>query len=151
MFVSIVRANPDIPFVAVLKDAMPDPVAPNLRCYVRLSQPDLAQVMGACRVGLCTSRSETQHLAGIEMGACGLPLVVPPVGTYWERVDWPGFTVMADEVSTYTNAIRAALKASDRNAIDIRNYWMKSFHPEVVRLLWTALIKRVENGGAVTP
>ena len=56
-FIRVVRTNPDIPFVCVTKDAPPDVVPPNLRVYSRLPHAELVKVMGACRVGLCTSRT----------------------------------------------------------------------------------------------
>ena len=92
-FLSIVRQNPDLFFVAVFKDQAPEYVPPNMRTFTRLSHEELVKVYGACRVGLCTSRTESQHLAGIEMGACGLPMVAPPVGVYYEREDLPGVVV----------------------------------------------------------
>ena len=85
MFLQVVRLNPDIPFVGVFKDQIPNEMPPNLRAYARLTHEELVRVIGACRVGLCTSRTESQHLAGIEIGACGLPMVAPPVGVYWQR------------------------------------------------------------------
>jgi glycosyltransferase involved in cell wall biosynthesis len=143
IFLNIVRLNPDIPFVAVVKDAFPDTVPPNLRVYCRLKHDELVKVIGACRVGLCTSRTESQHLAGIEMGACGLPLVVPNTGTYWNRSVWPGMTVMTDSPSAYTTALRSRPEFSSPDGI--RDYWEKEFSKEVVRAQWEKLVAEVEN------
>ena len=48
-------------------------------------------------IAVCTSREETQHLAGIEAAACGLPVVSTPVGVWadlapgpWGRLADPG-------------------------------------------------------------
>lgn len=157
IFLQIVRLNPDIPFVAVFKDAAPETILPNLRVYVRLSQEDLAKVMGACRVGLCTSRMESQHLAGIEMGACGLPLVVPPVGTYWHRDDIPGYIVRD---GNFVSAVRGVVQGSDahrgrnggfpKEPAAIRAYWRKEFDREVIRGQWEKLIEEVEGDSTRT-
>lgn len=144
IFLSVVRANPDIPFVAVFKDAMPDYCPPNMRMYLRLTHDELARVIGACRVGLCTSRIESQHLAGIEMGACGLPLVVPPIGTYWHRSGLPGAYVLEQSPSTYSECIRAELRDRD-DPEQTRSYWRKEFDPAVIRSAWNSLIEEVEG------
>ena len=144
IFMQVVRQNPDIPFVAVFKDSLPRAMPPNLRCYMRLPQADLVRVIGACRVGLCTSRSESQHLAGIEMGACGLPLVVPPVGVYWNRTNMGGRVVVEEQTpAAYAAAIRGIAKNWDVDSI--RNYWRREFDIPVVRAQWEALVKEVEN------
>jgi glycosyltransferase involved in cell wall biosynthesis len=145
IFLRIVRTNPDIPFVGVFKDAAPDSVPPNLRVYTRLSHGDLVKVIGACRVGLCTSRTESQHLAGIEMGACGLPMVAPPVGVYWQRdpMEFPGLVV---KDGAYAGAIRSLLlKGHSLDAI--RDYWRKEFDKPVIKAAWTKLIEEVECSG----
>lgn len=146
-FVRIVRANPHVPFVGVFKDAMPEYAPPNLRMYARLTHAELARLIGACRVGLCTSLMETQHLAGIEMGACGLPLVVPNVGTYWNRAEMPGVIVEAPTVRDYSAAIRAMLVASG-NPNPVRAYWKQEFESSVVRAAWESVVKEVECSGA---
>ena len=143
IFLQVVRLNPDLHFVAVFKDAIPDSLPPNLRAYARLSQPDLARVIGACRVGLCTSRTESQHLAGIEMGACGLPLVAPPVGVYWERKNFPGGTVVGDDPRAYTAAIRNML-TGQWDVQQARAYWFTEFSKDIVRAQWESLVKEVE-------
>lgn len=148
VFLAVVRANPDLSFVAVFKDAVPETVPPNLRAYARLSHADLVKVIGACKVGLCTSRTESQHLAGIEMGACGLPLVAPSIGTYWKRL-MPGYVldaVAAKEVSAYTESIRRLLQ-EPHSPDAVRAYWQREFDPAVIRAAWAALIEEVETDG----
>jgi len=147
IFLKIVRLNPDLNFVAVFKDALPTDCPPNLRLYCRLSQEELARVIGACRVGLCTSRTESQHLAGIEMGACGLPLVVPEVGVYWGAKGLPGIVVTEPSVETYAAAIRKA-PATEGGPAVIREYWQREFDGPVIRKQWEELVKEVECSGA---
>lgn len=144
IFQAIARTNPDLHFVAVFKDDPPESVPPNMRAYSRVPQNMLAQIMNACRVGLCTSRMESQHLAGIEMGACGLPVVAPPVGVYWKR-EQVGVRLV-DEPAPYrfSAAIRETL-ATKHDAGAIRAAWMAEFHQEIVRAKWAALIADVEG------
>lgn len=149
-FIHIVRMNPDIPFVGVFKDAAPVVHPPNLRCYEKILQPYLAKIMGACSVGLCTSVMESQHLAGIEMGACGIPIIVPNIGTYWgrEAMGFPG-TIYSGEVrdrhpAILSSAIRTILPSGGSQP-PIRDYWRKEFDREVIKAQWTKLIEEVEN------
>ncbi len=145
IFLSIVRMNPDINFVAVFKDKWLDYCPPNMRMFTRQSHAELVKIIGACRVGLCTSRTESQHLAGIEMGACGVPIVAPPVGTYWKREDlMPGSIVKDATPAFYTTMLRAVMgNPGDPQAI--RAYWQKEFSKPVIRAKWEELIREVET------
>lgn len=145
IFLSIVRQNPDLNFVGVFKDALPETFPPNLRAYVRLTHAELVKVIGACRVGLCTSRSESQHLAGIEMGACGLPMVAPPVGIYWNG-NISGTEVSDQTIPNYTAAIRAQLAMSPNLVREhAREFWKRQCDIPVVRAAWAKLIEEVEG------
>jgi glycosyltransferase involved in cell wall biosynthesis len=148
IFMSIVRQNPDLSFVAVFKDVMPEYAPPNVRMYVRLQSDELAKVMGACRIGLCTSRMESQHLAGIEMGACGLSMVAPAVGLYWKRSDMPGVIVEEPTVENFSSAIRAALTRPG-DPQEVRGYWEttgnSAFTRDGCRAAWARLIEEVES------
>jgi len=112
--------------------------------FTRLTHDELVKVVGACRVGLCTSRMETQHLAGIEMGACGLFMVAPPVGVYWKREDMPGIVVGEPTPVQYTSALRAAL-ANPGDPQATRSYWQKEFDKPVVKAAWAELIEEIEE------
>ena len=74
----------DRPWVFVMKDETEVPVK-NAHVYRSIFQSELASIASACSVAVCTSRVETQHLAGIEAGMCGLPLVTTNVGAYYNR------------------------------------------------------------------
>ena len=145
IFLQVVRQNPDISFVAIFKDSIPIQMPPNMRAFHRLPTEELVKVIGACRVGLCTSRMESQHLAGIEMGACGLPMVAPPVGVYYER-NFPGHSVQDSKVETFTSAIRLDL---DRHydAETVRGYWKEEFSKPVIKAAWKKIVGEVECSG----
>lgn len=103
------------PFVFVMKD---EAYTPNeALTFRRIPQKLLARIASSCAVGICTSRVETQHLAGIEMGACGLPLVTTNVGAYWNRPsgDW-------GEVATDWHA--AIERAAGLSRSYAREYWL---------------------------
>lgn len=148
IMMQVARLNPDINFVCVFKDAAPAYPPPNMRCYERLTHVELVKVIGACRVGLCTSRMESQHLAGIEMGACGLPMVAPPVGVYWKREGMVGVIVEDPSPDRYTTAIRTFLHHGTPADSDfIRSHWRRTFDKPVIRAQWEKLVQEVECSG----
>lgn len=150
IFLQAVRLNPDIPFVAVFKDKLPDYAPANLRMYVRVTHEDLMKIIGACRVGLCTSRSESQHLAGIEMGACGLPMVAPRVGVYYDKgtsqKHFPGVITLENTIEQLTASIRTVL-SKQWDAQTIRADWQKDFDRPVIKAAWEKLVEEVECSG----
>lgn len=93
---------------------------PRVTNFGRVHQTTLVQIMNACACLVCTSETETQHLAGIEAAACGLPLVVPSVGIYYcnaqleDEYDWGRMGIVAPkEVSEYASAISFVLNRRD--------------------------------------
>jgi glycosyltransferase involved in cell wall biosynthesis len=70
------------PWVFVMKD---DTEVPSEYVYRRIPQELLASLASSGAVLVCTSVEETQHLAGIEAGLCGLPVVATNVGVYYGR------------------------------------------------------------------
>lgn len=145
IFLQVVRANPDISFVAVLKDAKPHYAPYNLRSYVKQTHQELAAILSACTVGLCTSRQESQHLAGIEMGAIGLPLVAPMTGIYYDRT-FPGRRIQNPTPEEYGAAIRSLLE-EEHDRQSIRSFWKSEFDREVIRKQWKTLIEEIECSG----
>ena len=125
-------------FVTIRKDAPPDWPATSWggRCRQlgNLSQADLAEVMGACTVGLCTSRYETQHLAGIEMAGCGLPVIATePVGVYGEPQPWHRVVKLVDLPLMLENAmgqarpdeIASAVRKGPWTEVACKRSWME--------------------------
>jgi glycosyltransferase involved in cell wall biosynthesis len=83
------------PWVFVMKD---DAEVPEAAVVLRsIDHHRLSRVASACSVAVCTSLQETQHLAGIEAGMCGVPLVTTNVGVYYGREKgWWGKVVERD-------------------------------------------------------
>lgn len=80
--VSELIKNTDLNFCLVMKDDFTIN-HPRVKCFNKVSQDIIVKIYNSCKVMLCTSRMETQHLSGIEAGACGLPIVATNVGIYF--------------------------------------------------------------------
>lgn len=86
-FQRITQENPQLQFVCVTKDGE-EFWGDNVTFFHHLTQDEMVRMYNKCQVGLCTSQQESQHLAGIEMAACGLTVVAPPVGVYAKQPEW---------------------------------------------------------------
>lgn len=81
----------DFNFVAVTKDGTAIDHH-RVRNFGPIPQAELRDIMACCAVLVCTSERETQHLAGCEAMACGLPVVAPAVGIH------AGFVGQQDQI-----------------------------------------------------
>lgn len=79
--------NTDYNFCLVMKDNFRIE-HPRVRVFNKLDQAAMRRVYCSCRALICTSRMETQHLAGIEAAACGLPIIATNVGIYNAPGNW---------------------------------------------------------------
>jgi len=132
----LVAAFPQRRFVVVAKDRMTC-WAPNVEVFHNLPHAKLVALYNSCSLGLCTSAQESQHLAGLEMGACGLPLLTTQVGAYWGRPDgvW-GKAVPAAELA---RALASMGPAANRQAV--RYYWLsQGFDTDSVVAAWRRVI-----------
>lgn len=110
LLVELANKMPDTKFVAVLKTGWAFSIPQNLELRRPMPQEDLAGLMRSCALGLCLSEQETQHLAGIEMGLCGLPLVTTNVGVYYGLNPGPwGEVVQSSHLDSWEAAIRSRI------------------------------------------
>ena len=137
----------DLTFTIVTKDQTVGESHERVRWISRVPHAELPAVINSCRIGLCTSRQETQHLAGIEMGACGLPMVAPNVGAYFGQDAAPpwGIRVTAPSRESFSVAVGDALRrlSSQLGVADVRGYWQERYAPSICRESWLKLVAEV--------
>lgn len=155
-FQRIVRGNPDLRFACVTKDGARF-FAYNVEFLCQLPQDEMVRVYNESRVGLCTSKQETQHLAGIEMAACGLWVVAPPVGVYSAGATnsmlslsgkWMSSPV-SREIADYSAELRAVLSGQRPNC-PVRvlyNIRKSGLSLADCKQSWLALVKKVLDEG----
>lgn len=85
---------------------------PRVMSYGRQTQESIREIASFAGCLLCTSESETQHLAGIEAAFCGLPIVAPNIGIYYDTPpqarNW-GLVVDSRNPQDFISCIRKVL------------------------------------------
>ena len=150
-FVKIVRANQYIWFILVMKDGIPHEMVKtcgNVSVYTGINHRELVSLYNSCSLGLVTSRVETQHLAGLEMGACGLPLLTTNVGAYWNRDSgaWGGRLACLDP--GYVGKQIHGLMERKAGRDTVRQYWLQQgFDRGTVEEKWWDIVKEIAPCG----
>lgn len=118
-------------------------VPDNVTVRERVPHTELPGLINQCRMGLCTSRVETQHLAGIEMGGCGLPIAATDVGCYSAAdghiADITVSDASADDPAVWLGAIDTVIS---RRPSPVR--WRNRFGMETCRAGWLEAVASVQ-------
>lgn len=83
-----------------------------VRCFNRVNSSTVARILNSSRVAICPSFVETQHLAGIEAMACGVPVVAVNTGIYYELTD--GQWGIKTERGNFIETINRVLQLRDQ-------------------------------------
>ena len=140
----IIEDMPDFNFCLVMKDNSTLDIIPaknrdRVRMFNRVSTDMIRLLINSCVCGICTSGNEEGHWAGIEMGACDLPMVTRPIGCYLDRINDMSWGEFAYNDSDFPDKIRHVV--SNRNLYSPRSYYSKEYTHERNREKWTALIE----------
>ncbi len=138
---NMIGENKDIRFACVTKDGASYD-APNARFFSHLTTEEIVKVYNSARVGLCTSQTETQHLAGIEMAACGLPIVAPDIGIYHGVKDYELWACKVDR-SKLMQHVRKLLNADISRESVRESARRHNLDLESCKRLWEDLITEV--------
>jgi len=145
----LIREAPDLHFCLIMKDETEIQIPGRVVTFKQVPHQQLARIINSCTVGFCPSIRETQHLAGIEMGFCGLPLITSDVGIYYRRQS--GIWGCRVEPHEYAQALRAAI-ACRRDRARIRDYWRaEGFTLECCHAAWHAIVEELCAIGSRSP
>lgn len=109
-------------FVCVMKDAPFEHA--RVTCHTKLSHAELVPIINSARLGVCLSRIETQHLAGLEMGMCGVPLLTTNVGAYFNREPGVWGRQFVPERSPVED-LALAMSNPRPTPQNVREYWLE--------------------------
>lgn len=112
--------------------------------HTSVRQETLAALMGRCRLALCTSEVETQHLAGIEAGLCGVPIVTRRLGAYADLQDGPWGSIV--ERPYDVDEWLAKIDKAPPPGPQVRQHWLDAgYDLETWKRKWTEIVGRFVN------
>ena len=106
--------NTNYNFILVMKDDF-DISHPRVKVYNKINQNKLSELLNSSDLLVCTSKSETLHLAGIEAAFCNIPVVANDVGIYNKIKNDKRWGVVVEEYSlaSYIDSIEDVLKSKN--------------------------------------
>ena len=117
------------------KDQLPLELQDRAVVFNNIRQEMLCEIYNSCAIMLCTSKEETLHLAGVEAGACDLPIIATNVGVYFNRPEgeWGSVARSVDEFVTKAQQVRTGSP---------RQYWLgEGYDRDSCKKKWRQLIK----------
>jgi len=130
-------------FCLIMKDSysihdLPESLRHRVRIFNRVNQEAVRLIINSCSIGVCTSREETQHLSGIECGACNIPMIGREVGFYYDCKDSTEWGLIATD-DTYVEKIDYMM--THLNEFRPREYLINKYSTEHCKMNWIQLIK----------
>lgn len=111
-----------------------------IKIFNRVDHTLLRTIINSCVGAVCTSYEETQHLSGIECGACNIPIVAREVGIYHSCKNDPRWGLLADD-SNFVEKINNLLE--NLNSYKPRDCFIEKYTVDICKNNWIELIKGI--------
>lgn len=139
---NLIETMPDFNFCLVMKDetsieSIPAHNRDRVRIFNRVDTNTVRLLINSSVCAICTSGNEEGHFAGIEIGACDIPMVARPMGCYLDRKDDKTWGLIAND-EDFQETIRYV--TNNRHLFSPRKYYSKEYTLERCREKWTDLI-----------
>lgn len=139
----IIDKMPDFNFCLVMKDnttinVIPEKNRDRVRIFNRVDRNTVRLLINSCICAICTSGNEEGHFAGIEIGACNIPMVSRPMGCYLDRANDMSWGLIAED-HEFPEKIRYVI--NNLHLFSPREYYSKEYTLERCREKWTKLIE----------
>ncbi len=133
----------DFNFCLVMKDnttldIIPEHNRNRVRIFNRVDRNTVRLLINSCVCAICTSGNEEGHFAGIEIGACDIPMVSRPMGCYLDRKDDESWGLIADD-EDFPTKIKYVI--NNRQKFSPRKYYSKEYTLERCHEKWKSLIE----------
>lgn len=140
---NLIENMPDFNFCLVMKDnttitVIPEKNRNRVKIFNRVDRNTVRLLINSCVCAICTSGMEEGHFAGIEIGACNIPMVARPMGCYLDRKDDVGLWGEIAEDNEFPEVIRRVV--ANKDSYSPREYYSKEYTLERCREKWEALI-----------
>lgn len=132
----------DFNFCLVMKDnttldIIPEKSRNRVKIFNKANRETVRLLMNSSVCGICTSGMEEGHWAGIELGACNIPMVSRPMGRYLDNTDGIGMWGELAEDDEFPNVIRNVV--ANKDSYSPREYYSKEYTHERFKEKWTNL------------
>jgi glycosyltransferase involved in cell wall biosynthesis len=139
---NLIELMPDFNFCLIMKDNTTIDVIPShsrhrVRIFNRVDSNTVRLLINSSVCAICTSGNEEGHFAGIEIGACDIPMVARPMGCYLDRKNDKTWGLIAND-EDFPETIRYV--TNNHNLFSPRKYYSKEYTLERCREKWTNLI-----------
>ena len=139
----IIDKMPDFNFCLVMKDntsldIIPEKNRNRVRIFNRVNRDVVRLLINSCVCAICTSGYEEGHFAGIEIGACDVPMVTRPIGCYLDRADDKSWGEYAED-DEFPQKIRYVVK--NRELYSPRKYYSREYTLERCCEKWLKVIE----------
>jgi glycosyltransferase involved in cell wall biosynthesis len=133
----------DFNFCLVMKDnttldIIPEKSRNRVKIFNKANRETVRLLMNSSVCGICTSGMEEGHWAGIELGACNIPMVSRPMGRYLDNTDGIGMWGELAEDDEFPNVIRNVV--ANKDSYSPREYYSKEYTHERFKEKWTNLL-----------
>jgi glycosyltransferase involved in cell wall biosynthesis len=139
---NLIETMPDFNFCLVMKDdtninMIPQHNRSRVRIFNKVDRDTVRLLINSSVCAICTSGNEEGHFAGIEIGACGIPMVARPMGCYLDRKDDKSWGLISND-EDFPNTIRYVV--NNLELFNPREYYSKEYTLERCREKWVNLI-----------
>ncbi len=139
---NLIETMPDFNFCLVMKDdtninVIPQHSRSRVRIFNKVDRDTVRLLINSSVCAICTSGNEEGHFAGIEIGACGIPMVARPMGCYLDRKDDKSWGLISND-EDFPNTIRYVV--NNLELFNPREYYSKEYTLERCREKWVNLI-----------
>jgi len=140
---NIIDKMPDFNFCLIMKDdttlsIIPEKDRHRVRIFNKVERKDMPLLMNSSVCGICTSGYEEGHWAGVEMGACDIPMVTRPMGCYLDRIDDMSWGEFAND-DEFPDKIRYVV--ANRHLYSPRQYYSKEYTLDRFRENWIKVVE----------
>lgn len=139
---NLIESMLDFNFCLIMKDntnidSIPLHHRSRVRIFNKVNTETVRLLINSCVCAICTSGNEEGHFAGIEIGACNIPMVARPMGCYLDRADSTSWGLVVED-NQFPAAIRYVV--NNLSLFEPRKYYSKEYTLERCREKWTKML-----------
>jgi glycosyltransferase involved in cell wall biosynthesis len=139
---NLIESMTDFNFCLVMKDdtnidVIPQHSRSRVKIFNKVDRDTVRVLINSSVCAICTSGNEEGHFAGIEIGACDIPMVARPMGCYLDRKDDKSWGLISED-EDFPETIRYVV--NNRDTFTPRKYYSKEYTLERCREKWEDLI-----------